>query len=83
MALERGVVDYREARAIQRDLERRGKHYKISDQVSVALIVDLNLAVTDPSAAQAKNLVRKFEEFQLYETDGSNGTPSQGQGDTT
>ncbi|KAK1974272.1 hypothetical protein LZ30DRAFT_740954 [Colletotrichum cereale] len=76
MALEKGVVDHRQARAIQRDLERRRKHSKISDQVPVALMVDLNLAVTNPSAAQAENLVRKFHEFQLYETDGSNGTPS-------
>ncbi|GKT51660.1 uncharacterized protein ColSpa_11841 [Colletotrichum spaethianum] len=64
MALEKGVMDIPQARAIRKDLGLRGKHHDISDLVPVSWVVDLDLAMTDPSAAQAENLVQRFREIQ-------------------
>ncbi|GKT50164.1 uncharacterized protein ColSpa_10345 [Colletotrichum spaethianum] len=71
MALEKGVLDVSQARGIKRDLELRGKHHKVSHQVPAFLIVDLDLAVTNPCAAQAEVLLRKFQEVRLLETNDS------------
>ncbi|GJC96017.1 C6 zinc finger domain containing protein [Colletotrichum higginsianum] len=68
MALEKGAMDTPQARAIRKDLELRGKHHTIPDEVPVYWVVDLDLAVTDPSAAQVENLVQRFRELQLSET---------------
>ncbi|WQF75242.1 Putative zn(2)Cys(6) fungal-type DNA-binding domain-containing protein [Colletotrichum destructivum] len=68
MALEKGAMDIPQARAIRQDLELRGKHHTIPDEVPVYWVVDLDLAVTDPSAAQVENLVQRFRELQLSET---------------
>ncbi|GKT61175.1 C6 zinc finger domain containing protein [Colletotrichum tofieldiae] len=57
MALEKGAMDIPQTRAIRRDLELRGKHHMIPDQVPVYWVVDLDLAVTDPFVAHAENLV--------------------------
>ncbi|KZL67779.1 c6 transcription factor [Colletotrichum incanum] len=77
MALEKGVMDIPQARAIRKDLELRGKHHEISDLVPVFWVVDLDLAMTDPSAAQAENLVQRFQDVQLCETTGNNETVAQ------
>ncbi|TDZ73416.1 Nitrogen assimilation transcription factor nit-4 [Colletotrichum trifolii] len=74
MALDRGAMDPREAGAVRRDLERRGRHHHhhhdVSDQaVPESLVVDLDLAVTDPSAAQAEKLIRKLMELQVQGVD--------------
>ncbi|TEA21543.1 Nitrogen assimilation transcription factor nit-4 [Colletotrichum sidae] len=73
MALDRGAMDPREAGAVRRDLERRGRHHHhhdVSDQVvPESLVVDLDLAVTDPSAAQAEKLIRKLKELQVQGVD--------------
>ncbi|KAJ0163978.1 hypothetical protein CTA2_2012 [Colletotrichum tanaceti] len=68
MALEKGAMDIPQARAIRKDLESRRKHHAIPDGVPVYWVVDLDLAVTDPSAAQVENLVQKLRERQLGET---------------
>ncbi|KAK2052016.1 hypothetical protein LY76DRAFT_650868 [Colletotrichum caudatum] len=67
MALEKGAMDIPQTRAIRRDLELRGKHHLIPDQVPVYWVVDLDLVVTDPSAAQAENRVQRFRELQPSE----------------
>ncbi|WQF89366.1 Putative zn(2)Cys(6) fungal-type DNA-binding domain-containing protein [Colletotrichum destructivum] len=72
MALEKGAMDIPQTRAIRRDLELRGKHHLIPDQVPVYWVVDLDLAVTDPSAAQAENLLHRFWELHLRETSETN-----------
>ncbi|GKT54122.1 C6 zinc finger domain containing protein [Colletotrichum tofieldiae] len=77
MALEKGVMDIPQARAIRKDLELRSKHHELSDLVPVSWVVDLDLAMMDPSAAQAENLVQRFQEVQLYETNGNNDTLAQ------
>ncbi|GJC80940.1 hypothetical protein ColLi_03778 [Colletotrichum liriopes] len=77
MALEKGVMDIPQARAIRKDLDLRSKHHEISDLVPVSWVVDLDLAMMDPSAAQTENLVQRFREVQLYETNGNNDTLAQ------
>ncbi|WQF76863.1 Putative zn(2)Cys(6) fungal-type DNA-binding domain-containing protein [Colletotrichum destructivum] len=72
MALEKGAMDIPQTRAIKRDLELRGKHHMIPDQVPVYWVVDLDLAVTDPFAAHAENLVQRFRKLQLCETSETN-----------
>ncbi|KAK1982946.1 hypothetical protein LZ30DRAFT_748986 [Colletotrichum cereale] len=67
MALEKGVMDISQARDIRRDLELWGRHHEVSDRVPVSWVVDLDLAMTDPSAAQAKNLVQRLQEVQIDE----------------
>lgn len=70
MALDQGIMNLRDAKAIRRDLELRGKHHDLSDRVAADLVVDLDLAVTDPIAAQAESLIQKLREIELLETDG-------------
>ncbi|KAK1975574.1 hypothetical protein LZ30DRAFT_754028 [Colletotrichum cereale] len=72
MALENGAMDIPQTRAIRMNLELRGRHHLIPDQVPVYWVVDLDLAVTDPSAAQAENLVQRFQELQLSATSDTN-----------
>ncbi|KZL84880.1 c6 transcription factor [Colletotrichum incanum] len=71
MALEKGVLNVSQARGIKRDLELRAKHRKVPHQVPAFLIVDLDLAVKNPCAAQAEVLLRKFQEVRLLETNDS------------
>ncbi|GKT51803.1 uncharacterized protein ColSpa_11984 [Colletotrichum spaethianum] len=71
MAIERGVIDLRAANAIRKDFELRGMHHDMSDRVPEYLMVDLDLAMTDPSAAQAETLVQKFHKLQLHKTNDS------------
>ncbi|KAJ0161081.1 hypothetical protein CTA2_6812 [Colletotrichum tanaceti] len=40
--------------------------------VPVYWVVDLDLAVTDPSAAQAESLVQRFRKLHLHKTSGTN-----------
>ncbi|KAK1658525.1 hypothetical protein BDP55DRAFT_773261 [Colletotrichum godetiae] len=61
MALDKGVLGLQEAKAIRKDLELRGKRHDISDRVMEYFVVDLDFAVTNPSAAQAKKLVQNLE----------------------
>ncbi|KAK2052835.1 hypothetical protein LY76DRAFT_620334 [Colletotrichum caudatum] len=68
MALEKSAMDIPQTRAMWRDLELWGKHHLIPDQVPVYWVADLDLAMTDPSAAQVENLVQRFWELQLSET---------------
>ncbi|KZL64102.1 C6 zinc finger domain containing protein [Colletotrichum tofieldiae] len=72
MALEKGAMDIPQTRAIRRDLELRGKHHMIPDQVPVYWVVDLDLALTDPFAAHAENLVQRFRKLHLRETSETN-----------
>ncbi|OHW96185.1 C6 zinc finger domain-containing protein [Colletotrichum incanum] len=76
MGLERGFVGVRYAKAVRRDLELRGKHHDVSDRVPHSLVVDLDLAVTDPSAAQAERLVQRFQELKLHETENDEELPA-------
>ncbi|TDZ61884.1 hypothetical protein CTRI78_v004015 [Colletotrichum trifolii] len=72
MALEKGAMDIPQTRAIRRDLELRGKHHLIPDQVPVYWVVDLDLALTDPFAAHAENLVLRFRKLHLREMSETN-----------
>ncbi|KAL0931318.1 C6 zinc finger domain containing protein [Colletotrichum truncatum] len=73
MALERGAIDHQEANLVKKDLEERGRHHEISDRVPESYVVDLDLAVTDPSAAQAERLVQKFHGLLIDETEEDDG----------
>ncbi|WQF76256.1 hypothetical protein CDEST_01270 [Colletotrichum destructivum] len=68
MALKKGAMDVPQTRAIRRDLKLRGKHHLIPDSVPVFWVVDLDLAMTDPSAAPAENRVQRFQELQPCKT---------------
>ncbi|KAK1966488.1 hypothetical protein LY78DRAFT_51898 [Colletotrichum sublineola] len=76
MALESGVMEISQARDIKRDLELRGRHHEVSDRVPVFWVVDLDLAMTDPAAAQAENLVQKLQEFQIDEPNENDELPA-------
>ncbi|KAK2019173.1 hypothetical protein LZ32DRAFT_624542 [Colletotrichum eremochloae] len=69
MALTKGVMEAREAVAILEGLEMRGKHRRVPDQKMVSLIVDLDLAVTDASAARLETLAQKFRQIQIHGTE--------------
>ncbi|TIC95703.1 hypothetical protein CH35J_007776 [Colletotrichum higginsianum] len=72
MALEKDAMDIPQTRTIRRDLELLGKHHLIPDQVPVYWVVDLDLALTDPFAAHAENLVQRFQKLHLRETSETN-----------
>ncbi|KAK2035184.1 hypothetical protein LX32DRAFT_659489 [Colletotrichum zoysiae] len=65
MALEKGVMEITDARDIKKDLELRGRHHEVSDRVLVPWVVDLDLALTDPTAAQVENLLQKLQEVHI------------------
>ncbi|EFQ25212.1 uncharacterized protein GLRG_00356 [Colletotrichum graminicola M1.001] len=75
MALERGVMETSRARDIRRDLELRGRHHEVSDRVPVSWVVDLDLAMTDPSAAQAENLLQRLQQLQIHEPNENDESP--------
>ncbi|KAK2052640.1 hypothetical protein LY76DRAFT_609724 [Colletotrichum caudatum] len=66
MALKKGVMKAREAVAIMEGLEMRGKHRRVPDQKMVSLVVDLDLAVTDPSEAYVETLAQRFRQIQIH-----------------
>lgn len=66
IAIEHGALRPSEARRITNELEDLGRHHTISkplgDGREVAnWIIDLDLAMTDPEAAQGSNLAEKFQ----------------------
>ncbi|KAK2004234.1 hypothetical protein LX36DRAFT_596341 [Colletotrichum falcatum] len=69
MAVEKGVMETREAVAIMEDLQMRGKHHRVPDQKMVQLIVDLDTAMTDPSAAYVETLAQRFRQIQVHESE--------------
>ncbi|KAK2001149.1 hypothetical protein LX36DRAFT_629265 [Colletotrichum falcatum] len=76
MALDKGVMEITQVRDIKKDLELRGRRHEVSDRVPVSWVVDLDLAMTDPYAAQAENLVQKLQEIQLDEPNENKGSPT-------
>ncbi|KAK2042901.1 hypothetical protein LZ31DRAFT_585596 [Colletotrichum somersetense] len=68
MALERGVMEIPHARDIRKDLELRSRHHEVSDRVAVSWVVDLDLGLTDPTAAQGENLLQKLGEVHIDDT---------------
>ncbi|KAK2023008.1 hypothetical protein LX32DRAFT_667681 [Colletotrichum zoysiae] len=66
MALKKGVMGAHEAAAMMKDFEIRGKHRRVPDQKMVSLVVDLYLAMTDPSAAYVEALAQSFRQNQIH-----------------
>ncbi|RSM00867.1 hypothetical protein CDV31_011620 [Fusarium ambrosium] len=72
VAIEHGALRTSEARRITNELEELGRHHTVAkplgDGREVAnWIIDLDLAVTDPEAAQGSNLAEKFQELIIEE----------------
>ncbi|KAM0420645.1 hypothetical protein ACHAPT_011561 [Fusarium lateritium] len=72
IAVEHGALGASEARRITNELEELGHHHtvvkRLGDGREVAnWIIDLDLAMTDPEAAQGSNLAERFQELIIDE----------------
>ena len=66
MAMRDSVLNVSEVSAINRRLEEVGRNYPMAEDPKASFILDLDLAVTDPGAAQVDTLAEKFEEMSLF-----------------
>jgi hypothetical protein len=71
MALQKNVISVDEAKSIARDLKDLSRHHVpidgVEDQDQARWIIDLDLGVTDPTAAQGGNLAEQFQSLLLME----------------
>jgi hypothetical protein len=80
MALRRGVMDADDAGRIAGELLELGRHHAVAfgvpsgeEPVAALWIIDFDLAMTDPEAAQAGSLAEEFQELILTEQLGADG----------
>lgn len=74
MALESGAMKPREAKRVEAALEQRSRQYsavgRLGEGKEVAnWIINLDLALTDPEAAQGSSLAARFQELILEDDD--------------
>lgn len=73
MALQRRVIDIDKVNLVHRELVSLGRHHvphrKADDDgvEGARWIIDIDLATTDPNAAQGANLAERFQELMLFE----------------
>lgn len=65
MALERGAMMPAEAGRIIQEMEEMGRHHGSYENVDTRSMVDLDLAVVNPTAARVTSLAGKFQELML------------------
>ncbi|KAL1867156.1 hypothetical protein VTK73DRAFT_4318 [Phialemonium thermophilum] len=66
MAVRKKIMTVEEALDFSRRLDESSRTHGISDHPKASLILDLDLAVTDPGAAQVDTLADTFDELTLF-----------------
>jgi hypothetical protein len=65
MSLKRDAINPDEAERIMREMMILGQHHDNSEETTSSAIMDLELAVIDPSAAQVNCLAAQFDDLML------------------
>lgn len=65
MALDRGAIMPGEADRISQEMIELGRHHGATNDVDTRSMIDLDLAVIDPTAARVTCLAGKFSERML------------------
>lgn len=67
MAWQKDVISGSEARLALAELHKEGKHHTKLDDIKATFVVDLGLALTNPSAAQLEARAKKFDELSIFD----------------
>lgn len=65
MSLKRGAIGSEEARRIKKEMIELGQHHGHEVEGETNWMMDLELAMSDPSAAQVSRLANQFDELLL------------------
>lgn len=66
-AMKNGIMSNTAAKRVMTELMCRGTHHKTPDRATSSIIIDYDLAMTDPEAARTKAIAEQFDELALFD----------------